>query len=79
VTWKNRPVKVSPFANVAVMEPETFPELVQLNFTEFVPDIAEPEPVLTVAQPTTSPTISRNPALEVIHAILNFSSGQRLE
>jgi hypothetical protein len=73
VIWKNRPVKVPPFANVAIMEPETLPEPVQLNFTEFVPDTAEPEPVLiVVAQPTASPTTSSNAALEVIHAILSL-------
>jgi hypothetical protein len=54
------------------MEPERLPELVQLNFTGFVTGRVEPEPVLVVAQPTTSPTTRRNPALQVIRAILNL-------
>jgi hypothetical protein len=54
------------------MEPETLPELAQLNFTEFVPDTAEPEPDLTVAQPAARPATSSNAALEVIHAMLNL-------
>ena len=53
------------------MEPETLPRLVQPNFTGFVPDTAEPEPVLIVAQPTASATTSSNPALHVIRAKLN--------
>jgi hypothetical protein len=72
VVWKNRPVKVSPLARVAVMEPERLPELVQLNFTGFVTGNVEPEPVLVVAQPTASATTRRNPALQVIRAILNL-------
>jgi hypothetical protein len=66
VAWKNRPVKISPFANVAVMEPETLPEPAQLDFAEFVPDTAAPEPVLTMAQPTISPTTNRNPTPKAI-------------
>ena len=52
--------KISPFANVGVMEPETLLEPAQLDFAEFVPDTAAPEPVLTMAQPTISPTTNRN-------------------
>jgi hypothetical protein len=74
VIWKNRPVNVCPFANVAVMEPETLPELIQLNLTEFVPEPAEPEPVLMVAQPTDSAMTSRTPALEMIRPILKLQS-----
>jgi hypothetical protein len=54
------------------MEPETFPEPVQLNSTGFVPDVAEPEPTLVVAQPTTNPTLSRNPALKITEAMMNL-------
>jgi hypothetical protein len=51
------------------MEPETLPELVQLNLTELVPDIAAPEPVLAVAQPATTPTTTSNPTFEVVYVI----------
>jgi hypothetical protein len=54
------------------MEPETLPEPVQLKFAEFVPDVAEPEPVLIVAHPAASMAISSNPALEIIRAIVNL-------
>ena len=72
VIWKNRPLKVSPFAKVAVMEPDTMLGLLQLNFTKFVPGTVEPEPVLIVAQPATTPTTSRNAVLKIMPAILNL-------
>jgi hypothetical protein len=37
-----------------------------------VPDTAEPEPVLIVAQPAASAMSSSNPTLEVIHVMLNL-------